>query len=784
MLKMAETADVTYTIDSLHEQVARVCRRIPPLWDLSNYVAVNPFLGFSSQPLAEAACTISDGLNARVLPGMDFYRARWKAGAFGKVELEQAARRADQNPELLEAILEGKAPMPLRAVNTVLTFAERYDQQHNSAWNDTVIRAIARWCSVYISEGGTYWPMEHKGFYASWLETAVVDRSLEIAGLSGWREWAKQLPADAYTAIDMLLDQLQVPPADREAYLYRLLGGVFGWASFLRRDAWAAGDSDPGDVAELLAVRICNDAAVAMLAPQTNRTSTVVNKAAAVADETVQFIFQEALEDAYARRLLTSMLPPRGTAHARPDVQAIFCIDVRSEPLRRHLEAQAPSIETRGFAGFFAVFLEWEENGKGSARCPVLLKPGVRVPSLAPTPSPIGKSLKDLQIAPSAAFTFVETLGIFYGLGLAGDALILLTTRRATESSDPFDIEPTGRGSGIPLENRVVMDTTILKNMGLRESYGRIVMLCGHESTCENNSHAAGLDCGACGGHGGAINARIAAAVLNDPAVRQQLPAHGYPVPADTWFLPAVHDTAVDEVKLLDTDRVPSSHAADIEQLRRWLAQAGSQVRAERATALGLDNKPASLLDRLLNRRSRDWSEVRQEWALARNAAFIAARRERSYGVHLDGRTFLHEYDWTTDPDNSILTLILTAPVVVASWINLQYFASTVDNDTFGCGTKVLHNRVGSLGVVLGNGGDLRTGLSVQSVHAPDGSWYHEPLRLQVIVEAPKDRIEAVLAAHAGIRDLVENDWVRLFALDSASNAAMRWLPGKGWATP
>jgi hypothetical protein len=765
--------------------ITRVCHRIPPLWDLPNYVAVNPFLGFSARPLAESAREIGDGLGARVLPGLEFYRARWKDGAFGKAELERAARRAGQSPAALEAILTGAVPMPVRAATDILTCAERYDRRNGTAWNDTIIRYIARWCTVYESEGGTYWPMEHQGFYVSWRETAVVDRSLEIAGLAGWREWAKTLPEDAFTAIEMMLTRLEVPAAEREAYLYRLLGGVFGWASLLRRTPWEAGDTDLGDVAELLAVRICTDAAVARLAPRPAHTSAPKTQPAGIEDEGVQVIFQEALEDGYARRVLAALVPPpTRAATARPDVQAVFCIDVRSEVMRRHLEAQTPGIETLGFAGFFAVFLDYEVNGKHSARCPVLLKPGVHVPSRGRAPSPLGKSFKDLQIAPGAAFTFVETLGLFYGLGLAGDALTLLSTRRMTENTDPFDLEPRGGQSGVSLAGRLDMAALILKNMGLRDRYGRIVMLCGHESTSENNSHAAGLDCGACGGHGGGINARIAAAVLNDPSVREGLPARGYTVPADTWFLPAVHDTAVDQVTLLDTDRVPASHAADLERLRRWLAQAGAQARAERAGALGLAGKPASMLDQLLRRRSRDWSEVRQEWALARNAAFIAARRARTCGVNLEGRSFLHEYDWTTDPDNSILTLILTAPTVVASWINLQYFASTVDNHTFGCGTKVLHNRVGAMGVVIGNGGDLRTGLAQQSVHAPDGSWYHEPLRLQVIVEAPRERIEAVLNAHAGVKNLVENGWIRLFALDPDSTEAARWVPGTGWDTP
>lgn len=83
--------------------------------------------------------------------------------------------------------------------------------------------------------------------------------------------------------------------------------------------------------------------------------------------------------------------------------------------------------------------------------------------------------------------------------------------------------------------------------------------------------------------------------------------------------------------------------------------------------------------------------------------------------------------------------------------------------------------------MVLGNGGDLRTGLALQSVQAPDGSWYHEPLRLQVVVEAPCARIDAVLAANPTVRNLVEHGWVRLFALDPERPQVQRWTLDTGW---
>jgi hypothetical protein len=465
-------------------------------------------------------------------------------------------------------------------------------------------------------------------------------------------------------------------------------------------------------------------------------------------------------------------------------VQAAFCIDVRSEVLRRHLEAQSPAVQTIGFAGFFGVSLEWEANGAGTARCPVLLAPSLSLQSLAPKPGKQKYVLKDVQYAPSA-FTYVETIGLAYGLRLAGDALNWVRTTYNDEGRAPFSLQATADGAGVPLATRIQMGAAILKNIGFRETFGRVVLLCGHGSTTENNSHAAGLDCGACGGHGGAINARVAALLLNDPDVRAGLVEHGWTIPEDTYFVPGQHNTTVDQVTLYDTEHIPDSHHADLAQLQEWLDQAGAGVRAERAAGLGLENhSKGSLLDRLVKRRAHDWSEVRPEWALARNAAFIAARRERTRGVDLGGRSFLHDYDWQKDPDNSILTLILSAPMVVASWINLQYFASTVDNETFGCGTKALQNRIGSLGVVLGNGGDLRTGLALQSVQAADGSWYHEPMRLQVVVEAPTERIEAVMNAVPAVSDLFENGWVRLFALDPEGTTAQRWMPGVGWQTP
>jgi uncharacterized protein YbcC (UPF0753/DUF2309 family) len=293
-----------------------------------------------------------------------------------------------------------------------------------------------------------------------------------------------------------------------------------------------------------------------------------------------------------------------------------------------------------------------------------------------------------------------------------------------------------------------------------------------------NNPHATALDCGACGGHTGEANARVAAAILNDRQVRAGLGVRGIEVPDDTWFLGCLHDTTTDDIAIFDEARAPASHKADLAQARIWLAQATTLSRLERTTLLRIPPGPDA--EARVIARSRDWAQVRPEWGLAGNAAFIAAPRSRTRGIDLGGRAFLHDYDWQNDQGFGVLELILTAPMVVASWINLQYYGSTVNNRAFGAGNKVLHNVTGTIGVLEGNAGDLKIGLPWQSVH--DGQRFvHEPLRLNVIVEAPRDAINAVIEKSEALRLLVDNRWVHLFAMAADGNVSHRYAHGCTW---
>jgi hypothetical protein len=489
-------------------------------------------------------------------------------------------------------------------------------------------------------------------------------------------------------------------------------------------------------------------------------------------DQVVDAILQEAAERAYQRELADT-LGSVTIAQSRPLVQAAFCIDVRSEVFRRALESQEPNIETIGFAGFFGLPVAHAVHGSDVVEnhLPVLLKPALHATSHAEADAEQATRIAARAVrawgrfrqAAVSSFAFVEAAGLFYGWKLVRNALGL--PEKTAPASPAPRLDP-----GLDAEAKAETAAAVLSVMGLTRGHAPIVLLVGHGARMINNPHASAYHCGACGGYTGEVSARLLASLLNDPDTREGLSKRGIEVPADTVFVAGLHDTTTDEVTIYE-DSMPE---VDLAQLRSWLKQARAQARAERALRLPRA-KPETVANRAFN-----WAEVRPEWGLAGCAAFIAAPRSVTSRADLGGRAFLHSYDWKADKGFATLELILTAPVVVASWISLQYYGSAVAPGIFGGGNKLIHNVVGGIGVVEGNGGRLRPGLPWQSIH--DGEQLaHEPVRLSVLIEAPQSAIADVLLRHPDVKALFENGWLHLFALKEGRIAA-RYRPGRGWS--
>lgn len=800
------------TDDELSPVVESACAAIAPVWPLDRFIAVNPFWSHIERPLPEVAARLSTLSGARLVMDRRYFRNAWRHGEIRREHLDAASEASADELDAgtlidwLEEKDDDPEPLPLLSELAGLY----WEPAPGLGWPAWIRDQISRFCALYFDRQEADWKAGRDcGLYREWRAHLLKLRG--DSGLTGHpalQGRAASLPDDAGQLIRMVLAELEVPAEDSEDYLTALLLSINGWASWCAWRRWQARleQDDDSSLQELLAIRLAwewllddgeRDADSLHGRWQRHWRTRQERIAQAARRQAPGWVWQRALEEAWQQDHCRQLAGHRQEPASPPAVQAVFCIDVRSEVLRRALEQCDPAMETRGFAGFFGLPIAYRPLGTEALRpqLPGLLAPALEATDRGDNAEALekrrGKRLaasarwKQFEYAPGSIFTLVESLGVFYAGKLIRRSLALGRepephhhglTRREIDALRP-SLATASATDGAELAARV------LAAMGLTDNFANLVLLAGHGSQSANNPHAAGLDCGACCGQTGEVNARALAGLLNDPGVREALVDRGIRIPGETRFLAALHNTTTDEVTLFDTQQVPESLLPALGKLRKTLRRAGDLARAERAPSLGLAKlvKKPDALAKALGKRARDWGQVRPEWGLANNAAFIAAPRSRSRGLDFAGRAFLHDYDWQADTDFETLELILTAPLVVAHWINMQYYASTVDNARYGSGNKVLHNVVGGhLGVLEGNGDDLRIGLPWQSLH--DGErLMHQPLRLSAFIEAPAAAIDDVLERQATVRNLVRNAWLHLFRLDSDSGQLER-LGDNGWS--
>ena len=823
----------------LRADVNLAARVVPTHYPLETFIAVNPLAGLEGMPFEQAIRRAGDLYGMPGTLGEDGFRQLHREGRISDADLDRAlALRYPNISREPKLGIGGRVVSPLELLRadmlsgigspkTKRRFVTRAEERMPEV-ADAIDAQTSKWCAAFF--GDAAWPMpgRENGFYSAWRALAPSDRTLPRAA----RKSLRALSPRADDTVLQALSQLGVDDDERITYLQAHLTRMPGWAAHVQ---WCAGRNAGVDVLAYLAMRLAYEMVLmtdrrvsagrfpdedstglpsareraAHLAVTLGGESASDAELAAAARVLTALpvtaralLWQNAFEAHYRDDLLDTLTgsaepaEPAGAVHTH----LVSCIDTRSEGLRRHVESLG-GYETLGFAGFFAVAIRFTSilGGAPNDLCPVLISPNHDITE-APAPQAGGAAARQVagmngmagaesafhaaKEAFAAPFTLAEAAGWAAAplsaaktLAPAASASLRRRLRDAVAPAAPTVIDL----DAMPDDEQLLFAQVALTTMGLTRGFSRLVVLCSHGSTTENNPYQASLDCGACGGQAGAPNARTAVAILNRPAVRAGLCSLGIDIPDETLFVAAQHDTARDRVTLLDLHLIPEEYRADIERLDGDLRRAGAALAGERCAVLpgvGRALSPARAARHVANR-SADWAQVYPEWGLAGNAAFIVAPRTVTRGIDLQRRTFLHSYEAGVDTDGSALETILTAPLVVAQWINCQYYFSTVAPAVFGAGTKTIHNVVGTVGVIAGHSGDLQLGLPWQSVC--DGErLLHEPLRLLAVVEAPLERIDMIVERNPVLQQLFGNDWVALAARDNAEQPWQRWARA-GW---
>jgi hypothetical protein len=531
------------------------------------------------------------------------------------------------------------------------------------------------------------------------------------------------------------------------------------------------------------------------------------------------WVFLQAYERNYRQKILAALAANTGRGpwkrrETRPTAQLVLCMDDREEGLRRHLEEIAPGVETLGAAAHFNVPHAWRglDDDHAVALAPVvptvvvpahevrevacdatlgshheqrieqrlrwrarlyqgtrlgLLKPALLALAAGPLALPV---LAAKSFAPGALGRFNQRLRERFDTPV--------TTRiDFVAPNDSPEAKPEARRLGFTDVEQADRVQTLLRNTGLTYGFAPLVVIMGHASHSQNNPHGSAYNCGACAGRWSGPNARLVAAMANRPEVRALLAERGIAIADDSWFIGAEHDTCDDIVAWYDEVLVPAARRPELARLKSDVDQAcrlHAQERCRRFMSAPLDLAPDAAWNHVTGR-ANDYSQARPELGHATNACAIFGRRSLSRGAFFDRRAFLISYDPSQDPDGAVLERHLIINGAVGAGISLEYYFSSANNERYGCGSKIMHNVAGMIGVMEGASSDLRTGLPRQMIEV------HEAMRLLVVVEHQLDVLTAIYLRQPVVRGLIDNAWVQLAAIDPDSAEINRFVVGTGW---
>ncbi|MFM2483544.1 putative inorganic carbon transporter subunit DabA [Celerinatantimonas yamalensis] len=768
----------------------RVSASVAPVWPLDQTVAVNPWWAQRHENIVRVFAEQAVITGETGLMDKRYYRELWGKQIQPK-HLQQAITELHSSltqTQLERDIWHTDIPVTMRWKTLAMLMDEMIPSQQGHSWEQEIVQQVSQFIALYHQYPERFDANGKNGehLYQSWLEVVARDKGIKTLLGVDLLPGLRALPDDIQGLFEQVTDNWQSTwkhESGASAFMRASLHQLSGWAGWQSWLDWQTGlAKQPVAIPQalgLMAILLAWDTVLMQwLVQQHGEVAAKINRVIQQQVDNIEsyywhaeqqlapmWLWQRALELSVQAPWIEQVKTVQPVAEpTRAELQAVFCIDVRSEPMRRALEAQSSQLETLGFAGFFGIPIAYQSYDGSILRpqLPGLLAPQLVARQTQKRPERILRLTKlgwqNSLKKPSSTLGMVEAGGLL--------KLISLFKRVILQHGSDHPVNRDIRGNQLwrlernqqelAIIDKAELGAGILKSMGISKRLAKVVLLTGHGSQTCNNHTSSSLDCGACGGQTGEVNVKVLTSLLNDPAVRAAMPQFDVHVPDDTQFYAALHNTTTDEINLFDAPQA---------KWRDWIIVACQQARSQRASQFA-ESAKAHDLGRFFKRRATNWAQMRPEWGLCNNAGAFIAPRSLTRNLDFAGRVFLHEYHADLDPEFTQLEKIMTAPLLVMNWINLQYYASVTAPEKYGSGNKLLHNVVGGhIGVFEGNGGDLRIGLSKQSVH--DGKQYrHQPIRLSAFIQAPKAALETIMTRHQDVAALVNNGWLFMYQLD------------------
>lgn len=781
---------------------------LPIIRPIKEFIHLNLLLPYQHLPFWEALKEVGQKLEANPFSSLDFYRERIKDGDIPLALLQKKleANHVLDDGNSLRFIYEGEYQF--------IHHDSRFGKLHDS-WNahlgvnvmELSDGMLIKWLSMFLDQGIGLWQMpgaENKRFYHCIRD--LLKSSFIKPDPFTRKNFDSLFPASPEEAIYNHLSNL-CPNYDlHQSYARESIMTLRGWAGLIyniQQSPHLLPFRRSISLIDFLAVKLVLEKAWVDKEKIDNSipdfASPLCPEKPSIDGKTFLILksLQESLEEATYNKLLKAIVVNEIKEKKPIKFQALFCMDDRESPLRRHLENSSSKIETFGTAGHFGIecYYQHPEDAFAKKHCP------------APVPAKVflKDQYKDKRSHKISAnkipFDEVQPTGNLLHDWFSSHLNGLLSTFKLTrnlffplafESLDNvIDVEPVTeiqilkdksqevKEMGVPVgytyEEMADVIYQQLLLIGFTHNFAPLVFIIGHGSQSENNPYFATYGCGACSGRNGSVNSRAFVGMVNIPKVREIIrEKHKLVIPDSTHFVAGFHDTTRDTVELYEISKLPMEHYKEISDFKKYLSVALYKNARDRTQFFKLVTyRPVSkIAQKEVIRRSRSLFETRPEMGHTNVAYAIVGVRDNTKGIIPNHPSFFQSYDPKIDTDGKLLATTLGALIPVCSGINLDYYFSKVDNLRFGAGSKLPQNIVGNFGISHGTESDLLFGLPFQMIDQ------HKALRLFLLVEQSPEVALLAIQGNPLVKQIVYNNWIHYACYNSDTKKVLIFKDG------